>query len=75
MYIFHFETIWFILVTLDKNKHFSSLKLWKDDSSCCYAESKIFSLTDQNKKLTAQLEEEEEKKRKKKTQKTKHNAD
>ena len=47
----------------DKHKHFSSLRLWRDESRRRHAESQIASLTDQNKKLT-QLEE-----------KKKHNAD
>ena len=42
----------------DRNKHFSSLKLWRDESNRRNAESQIASLTDQNKKLMAQLEEE-----------------
>ena len=39
------------------NKHFSSLRLWRDESRRRNAESEIALLTDQNKNLMTQLEE------------------
>lgn len=40
-----------------KNKHFASLRFWRDECKRRNAESQIASLTDQNKKLLTQLEE------------------
>ncbi len=40
-----------------RDKHLSSLRLWRNESRRRNAESQIASLTDQNKKLIAQLEE------------------